>query len=963
MSWYLMPTDHDMPAHSRLITTQCGFAKVCTNPTSKMKQDSGCSKDKQAARCSRLLPGITVLRLSAACISMYCALSAANAGGETLVGELRCEYRANPLGIDAVQPRLQWQVKASTRGWRQAAYRILVASSEQLLARDEADLWDSGQVASSRSIQVEYGGQPLRSRQRCYWKVRVWPAHAGKAEGPPSPWSAPACWSMGLLEPGDWRGPWIGHDDVNVVSNAPLPARMLRKEFDATKKVARATVYWCGLGLSELYVNGARVGDQVLSPVCSQYNKRAYYVTQDVTRQIRSGRNALGLWLGNGRYYGIRDWVENFGTPRALMQLEVDYADGTRDTLVSDTSWKLTTKGPIRANNEYDGEEYDARREMPGWAEPGFDDASWQPASLLSPPGGRLSAQMQAPIRVTGKIRPVSVREIKPGAFIFDLGQNLVGWCRLKVRGPAGAQVALRHAELLTREGSLDVSKLRSAKATDLYTLKGRGTEVYEPRFTYHGFRYVEITGFPGRPTLDAIEGCVVNDDVATAGEFVCSNETVNRIYRNIVWGVRGNYHGMPTDCPQRDERHGWLGDRAEESRGESFLFDIAALYAKWTQDMTDTQKENGSLPDVCPLAYCPPFFTDNFTWPGTAVIIPGMLYEQYGDTAIIARQYPTLVKWIDYMSRYIQDGIMPRDKYGDWCVPPGNLATAPAIIGTTFFYHCLTLMAGYATLLERPADAHRFTELARQLKAGFNDRLYNRERGYYDNGSQTSCVLPLAFDMVPPEERVRVYDHLVRAITEQGKGYIGTGLIGGQWLNRVLTAGGHAEISYGFATNTTYPSWGYMAEKGATTFWELWNGDTAGPEMNSHNHVMLAGDLVTWLYECLAGIRADPAEPGFKHIFMQPHPVGGLNFVRASHRSAYGLIRSEWQRDGEEFDWRISVPPNTTATVSIPAREPSSLRVDGKLLQQVSDVTFLRREAGRVVLKVPAGNYRFTVL
>lgn len=498
---------------------------------------------------------------------------------------------------------------------------------------------------------------------------------------------------------------------------------------------------------------------------------------------------------------------------------------------------------------------------------------------------------MAEPIRVTGTLRPVALTEPKPGVFIFDMGQNLVGWCRLTVRGPAGTCVALRHAETLLPDGTLYMANLRGAKVTDLYTLKGGGKELYEPRFTYHGFRYVEVTGFPGRPTPAAIEGCVVNDDVASAGAFTCSQPTLNAIYRNTLWGVRGNYRSMPTDCPQRDERQGWLGDRSAESKGESYLFDIAALYAKWLRDMADSQKENGSISDVCPPYW--PLYTDNVTWPSTAVLAPGTLYDQYGDARILERHYPAMAKWMG-------------------------------------------------------------------LKAALNAKYYKPELGYYDNGSQTACVLPLAFGMVPPAERGRVFGHLVKKIAEETRYHVGTGLIGGQWLNRVLTDNGRADLAYRLAANTTYPSWGYMAEKGATTVWELWNGDTADPAMNSGNHVMLVGDLVIWFYETLAGIASDPAQPGFKHIVMRPQPLGDLSFVKASHRSPYGLVASEWRRQDGRFDWRVTVPPNATATVYVPAAGADAVTEGGRPLAKAQGVKLLRTESGAVVLAVESGSYRF---
>ncbi len=816
-------------------------------------------------------------------------------------------------------------------------------------------------------LVVEFeSGEPLVISTGAQWRT----AH-----------SEPEGWTMLAFDDSNWKParvlgpvgmkPW---GELQIEGSRHLAARVVRKEFTVEKTVRRATAYLSGLGLSELYVNGTKISDRVLSPGLTHYDARVFYVTHDVTAHIQRGGNAVGVLLGNGRYFAPRanspTRTLSYGFPKLLLQLEVDYTDGTSEVITSDNSWKLTTAGPIQANNEYDGEEYDARQELPGWAHAGFNDSPWEAAQLVAAPKGVVSAQMIEPIRVTDTLKPIAVTEPKPGVFIFDFGQNLVGWCQLKVRGPAGTTVKLRHAELLKPDGTLYLDNIRDAKVTDVYTLKGQGTEHHEPRFTYHGFRYVEVTGYPGRPTIEAIRGRVVNDDVATAGEFACSQPMLNRIYRNVVWGTRGNYRSISTDCPQRDERQGWLGDRSAFARGETFMFNISALYSKWVRDFADGQQDNGSVSDVNPPYW--PLYNDNVTWPASTIIIPGSLLDQYADAGVIARHYPSMVKWVDHMSGFLTNGIIAKDNYGDWCVPPEDpklihskdptRKTAPEILATSYFAHCLNLMARYATLLGKPDDTRRFTTLASQLKTALNEKFYNRAKGYYDNGSQTSCVLPLAFDLVPTSERQRVFDHLVHKITDETKGHVGTGLIGGQWLNRVLTDGGRPDLVYGFATNTAYPSWGYMVEQGATTVWELWNGDTADPAMNSGNHVMLVGDLVIWLYENLAGIQSDPAQPGFKHIIMKPQPVGDLTFVKASHRSPYGMIRSEWRRGQEVFDWQITVPPNTTATVHVPARDAVSLRVDGKPLAKAAGVEFVRAESGRLVLNVVAGNYQFTV-
>ncbi len=764
--------------------------------------------------------------------------------------------------------------------------------------------------------------------------------------------------------------PW---GDLGAPEDRRLPARWLRREFSLHSPVRRAVLYASGLGLSEFYLNGRRIGDAVLSPGLTEYDKRVFYVAHDVTSLLQSGANCLGAVLGNGRYFAPRSQsptaTRDYGSPKLLLQLNLEFTNGAAATLVSDGSWKLTSNGPIRANNEYDGEDYDARMELPGWDLPGYDDSRWSAAEIVAAPGGLLSAEPIAPIRVVEEIKPVSITEPQPGVFIFDMGQNLVGWCRLEVTGPEGAVVALRHSETLKPDGTLYLANLRGAKVTDHYTLKGKGLEIYEPRFTYHGFRFVEVTGFPGRPALNTLRARVVHDDLTPAGGFACSETMLNRIYTNVIWGVRGNYRSIPTDCPQRDERQGWLGDRSAESKGETYLYNIHALYAKWLRDMADAQKESGSVPDVCPSYW--PIYSDNVTWPSSTVIIPSTLLLQFGDPQPIETHYESARRWMDYMAGFITNGIIRRDSYGDWCVPPEDPTlihskdplrqTDRALLATAYFYYDATLMARYAKGLRREAESERFARLAEALKEAFNQRFLDREKGCYDNGSQTSCVLPLAFGLVPEECKARVFDHLLAKIRDESQGHIGTGLIGGQWLMQVLTRNGRPDIALQIAMQTGYPSWGYMVEKGATTIWELWNGDTADPAMNSGNHVMLVGDLVTWLHEDLAGIAPDPAAPGFKHVIMRPQPLERLRFAEASHLSPYGRIASRWERNAGKFAWRVEVPVNSRATLYVPARGPGELTESGWPLARAKGVKVLSAaEPGRVALEVGSGVYRF---
>lgn len=883
-------------------------------------------------------------------------------------GDLRCESLQNPPGIAATQPRLSWVLNSEGRAQVQAAYEIIVAPSLNDLAAGRNILWDSGKVDSGQTIQIPYGGRPLESSEQCFWKVRVW-----DGEGTRSGWSAPALWTMGLLHPEDWQAEWIGLDGRNATDESrPLSARWLRKEFVIHKKIRRATVYFSGLGWSELYLNGKKVGDHVLSPPLSQYPKRVYYETYDVTPSLRSGTDAMGVVLGNGRFYAPRSnypaKTMSFGFPKLLLQLRIEFADGSFTNIVSDESWKLSTNGPIVANNEYDGEIYDARKEFPGWDKAGFDDSQWQPAQIVSAPGATLSAIQQDPIHVTQVLKTVSMKELKPGVFIFDLGQNIAGWCRLKVRGPAGTRIQLRHAETLNPDGSLNVTNLRSAKALDVYILKGNGTETWQPRFTLHGFRYVELTGFPGTPTPDSLMGCVVNDDLPATGSFECSNPLLNRIYTNIMWTIRDNYHSIPTDCPQRDERQGWMGDRSEESCGETYLFDNDAFYAKWLRDMADAQKTNGSVPNICPSYW--DTYDDNVSWPSTSLILPGTLYRQFGDLNAVADHYDCMKLWINHMDRFVRHGIISRDNYGDWCVPPEdtteimtkdkNRMTAGPLIATAFFYHDIRLMERYATLLGRTSDARRFQEQADRIKLAFNEKFLDRQNGQYDNGTQTSSILPLAFGLTPGDMRATVFNHLADKIVNESGDHIGSGLIGCKYLMRVLTDNGRVDLAYALATQKTYPSWGYMVEHGATTVWELWNGNTADEFMDSGNHVMLVGDVVVWLFEDLAGIKADPAQPGFKHIIMKPYLPGDLTFVKASHYSPYGLIRSEWHKQQDRFDWQITIPANTTATVYLPAARLEDIVESGRPISKTAGVNFLREEAGQVVLSVGSGAYRF---
>ncbi|GJM33919.1 MAG: alpha-rhamnosidase [Saprospiraceae bacterium] len=762
--------------------------------------------------------------------------------------------------------------------------------------------------------------------------------------------------------------------EVLIAENRRLPASYLRKEFEAAPNIKRATVFYSGLGWSELYLNGKKIGDEVLSPGLSEYPKRIFYVTADVTNQLRRGNNAIGVLLGNGRFFAPRSEtyasMPTLGFPKLRLHLRIEYDDNTIKEIVSDESWKLTDNGPIIANNDYDGEEYDARKELGNWTSIGYNDAAWQQAEAAIVPEGKLQAQMIEPIRVTERLKPIAITEPEPGRFIFDLGQNIVGWCRLKVSGSAGTTVTLRHAETLLPDGKLSLVNMRAAEVTDVYTLKGNGIEIWEPRFTTHGFRYVEVRGYPGQPDLQTIEGVVVNDDLRITGTFYSSNTLLNHIYKNATWGVRGNYKSIPMDCPQRDERQGWLGDRTEVMRGEAYMFDVAAFYPKWLQDIRDVQQDNGSIPNIAPNYWSGK--GDNVVWPSASITITNALYEQYADKEVIANNYESSKRWMALMSTYIKNGITECDKYGDWCVPPEDLElihtndpsriTGKAVLATTFLYHDAKLMEKFATLLGYQEDANQYATLAATLKKAFNRDYYNAELGQYDNGTQTSYVLPLAFGMVPEDQRTRVFNNLVKNIVEKSNSHVSTGLVGGQYLYRVLSDNGRPDLAYTIATQPDYPGFGYMISQGATTIWELWNGNTADPSMNSGNHVMLIGDFVIWLYADLAGIKPDASQPGFKHIIMKPHIIGDLTHVKASYHSLRGEILSDWHTDTNQFEWNITIPPNTSATVYLPTTDAALITENGKPLAQVKDVKYKGKEENYTVYSINSGAYQFKI-
>ncbi|MBQ8674064.1 MAG: family 78 glycoside hydrolase catalytic domain [Bacteroides sp.] len=889
--------------------------------------------------------------------------------------DLRVEQLVNPLGIDTPQPRFSWRIRSEHRNTMQTAYRILVASSPHLLELDSADVWDSGRVASDASIWVDYQGKKLLSNGRYYWKVLV-ETTAGTAL-----WSETAHWSMGLLGEHRWAGRWIGLDR-HMPWDEPtrwsrLSARYLRKEFSLKEKsIRQATLHISGLGLYECFINGQRVGDLVLAPAPTDYRKSVFYNTYDVTALLTPHQaNAIGVTLGNGRYYTMQQnhrtyKILNFGFPKVRLNLIVEYEDGTRETISTNTDWKLTADGPIRSNNEYDGEEYDARKELGRWSEPGYDDSRWQAAERVSIPAGLTRAQMMPGMRVVERLSPSDIRQQAPGRYIIDMGQNMVGWLRLKrLQGTKGDSIRLRFAETLQADGELYTANLRDAKATDLYILKGGEEEEWAPRFVYHGFRYVEVTGFPGTPCTENFIGEVVNDDMPRSGTLESDHPTLNQTLHNAYWGIRGNYKGMPVDCPQRNERQPWLGDRSMGCLGESFLMDNGPLYAKWMDDIREAQRADGCIPDVAPAYFY--YYTDNMTWPVTFLLVGDMLYEQYANDAPIRKHYPAMKLWLQHMQEaYMnEEFILTRDRYGDWCVPPespelihskdSTRITDGRLIATAYFYKSLQLLAKFARLQGYTEDVQEYEALAEKVKTSFNRHYWKAEKGYYSNNTVTANLLPLAFGLADSTQGNLASRAIIDKMVDYYNATIQCGVIGVQWLMNELVRMGRSDVAYVLATHNKYPGWGYMAAKGATTIWELWNGDTADPSMNSGNHVMLLGDLLPFCYRHLAGIAA--SAPGFKTLKMKPaFELEEVGYIKASYTTPYGEVKSHWTQSPQAYEWQVTIPANTTAEVWLPQAESGLISESGRSLQQQDDITILRREAGFTVCRIGSGSYHF---
>ncbi len=844
---------------------------------------------------------------------------------------LRVEYLANPMGVDTSHPRFFWVPGHTDRGQAQSAFEILVSTVESAA---DGDMWSTGKVAIPTPGQVAYAGKELASGGTYFWRVRYWDAN-----GRPSPFSRPEQFGCGLFSRADWRGQWIGGKN------------QLRKEFDVPKKVVRAKAFMCGLGYSELRLNGRKVERHVLDPGWTTYDKRALYVSYDVTGYLRPGANATAVSLGQGWFKG-----------RALLfQLAIELEGGERLEIVSDMSWKAQS-GPIVADSIYNGETYDARLETPGWDLPNYDDTGWGAAETVAGPKGALSSQMMPAIEVTDTIVPLNMSSPKPGVYVFDMGQNFAGWAELRVRGPRGTAVRLRFAERLYDTGLINPENLRGARAEDVYILKGEGEEVYEPRFTYHGFRYVELSGFPGAPTAETLRGRVVRTAVEQVGSFACSKPVLNGIQRIIVWGQTSNLHSIPTDCCQRDERMGWMGDAQGTAEEAIYNFDMAAFYTNFLRDIRDVQDDKGMITDTVPHVWgnrpADP------AWGTAYPLICWYVYQYYGDRRILEDHYDGVKKYVEFLRTREEDGLVKYFYYADWVSVD---KTPGSIVSSFYYYYDVRLLADMARILGKEQDAKAYAELGERIKAAFQKEYFDPRSKSYANGTQTANTLPLFLGFVPEADRAAVFANLFDNIVYKNASHLTTGIIGTKYIMELLTSQGNSDLAYDIAAQTTYPSWGYMIENGATTLWELWQL-REGPSMNSHNHPMF-GSVGSWLYKALAGISLAPESTGFEKIRIAPQLVRDLRHAVGSVRTHRGTVSSSWSREDGRIRLEAVVPVGSAAEVVLPKFNLKNLTVresgqavwdGGKFQPGAAGVENVEEKQNGLIIRIGSGRYSF---
>lgn len=903
------------------------------------------------------------------------------------VSELRCEQSQRPLAVDPAGPRLSWQLNADRRGCLQSAYRILVADSPVALADDNGNVWDSGKVFSDRSVLVPYGGPALQPGKAYCWKVQAW-----DADGNLSPWSLPASFGTGLMSMQDWNGAkWIAMEpDVDslkcIEGNtgkwkdggpvfdkpvAPYKLPQLRREFTATKPVKRAMAYICGLGQFEMFLNGEKVGDHFLDPAWTKFDKEAQYVAFDITGELRDGKNAVGVMLGNGYYHTPHGrylkLLFSYGAPKMICKLQIEYADGTAQTVVSDDKWRAS-ESPVTFSSIYGGEDYDASAVQPGWAEPGFDDRKWKKAVLTQGAGVKLIPQISEPLKVMERIPTVRRFRAANGNWVYDLGQNASGIVQLTVRAVTPQSIKLIPGELINDDSTVN-QRASGAPFYHVYTARGNGSsETWHPQFTYYGFRYVEVEGAvpagesnPGAlPEVIDITGLHTRNSAAQVGTFACSDPLFNKIHTLIDWAVRSNMASVLTDCPHR-EKLGWLEVTHLMGGSIQYRYDISRLYAKQVNDMRTAQHANGMVPTIAPqYVTFSPDFIDTPEWGSAFVIIPWNLYEWYGDLAPLRDNYERMKRYVDYLGSRADNHIVAYG-LGDWYDigpdrPGYAQLTSNGVTATAIYYQDVKILERAARLLGKEADVRKYAALASDIKRAFNEKFFDKKTLKYDRDSQTANSIALHMDLVEPQYKAVVRQNLIDDIRRRGNA-LTAGDVGYRYVLRALEENDASEVIYDMNSRYDVPGYGYQLAHGATCLTESWQ---AYREV-SNNHCML-GHLMEWLYSGLGGIRQSPGSAGYKEIVIRPQVVGDIHSAAVSFRSPYGLIRSEWSDSPQQYRQRVEIPANTTALVYLPAVDPAAVSESGVPLGEVPGLSVRERGKDYLAVAVGSGIYDFRV-
>ena len=890
--------------------------------------------------------------------------------------DLKCEYLVNPIGIDIVNPRFSWILDHQERNQYQSAYQVIVSSEKSLLLSEVGNMWDSGKVISEKNYNIPYKGKPLISDSTYYWKIKWWDKNNIESD-----YSQPSTFGTALLNKSEWKAKWISKKEYidektrksyqyksgkrNLAGRIrEYHALYLRTEFILKKSVKSAKIYICGLGYYELRINGKKVGDRILDPAQTDYNKVALYSTYDITTHLQS-ENALVIILGNGRCVEL--WGYDF--LKVIAQVHIHFEDGSTQMICTDESWKLSN-GPIQENGIYYGEKYDARLEKPGWDLPDYKDSEWDFAAEVS--GYNLLSQMMQPIKASKILKPQRLNSPKPGIYVYDFDQNFSGYVRLRVRGPRGYKVKLKFAEIIHDDGTINTATNGNAPSTDIYILKGDGEEVFEPHFTYHGFRYVELTGFPGVPSLDNLEGIFIHSDVSKVGDFFCSDYLINKIHSNIIWGQLSNLMSIPTDCPQRDERMGWMGDAQLAIEEAIFNFDMVRFYGKYLNDIKVCQRQDGSISDVVPPYWR--LYPADPAWGAAYITIAWYLYWYYNDLRMLEENYKGMKNYIKFLISKSENNLFLMGKFGDWC-PPCSIVSRTTPIELTsswYFYHDTFYLSKIAKILGKKEDAELYKNKADEIKKAFNEKFLKvsyetTKLSPVDRSvGQTSNILPLYLNMVPDKKKKKVLSILINAIIEDFDYHFDTGILGTRYIFDTLSENGFPEVIYRMIKQKSFPGYGYMIQEDATTLWERWE-KLEGGGMNSHNHIML-GSVDAWFYKTLAGISS--LEPGWKKLRIKPYIPDDIDYTSGSTNTILGMVYSSWEKLNNKMKMTIKIPIGCTTDVWIPIegeniviKESNNIiwKSDGND-ESKSQIKFLNLEENHVVFNIGSGYYEFLI-